>query len=107
MESLRWTEYKLYTASREKQTLPNTHDLRSNGQCSSSAVPAYCAQSLFSQRVALNVTHGQRVFNASPCDSVFLGLHDFMHRDLAAVAEGAASNYSADLPGSPCPKFVF
>lgn len=26
------------------------------------------AQSLFSKRVALNVTHGKRVFTASPCD---------------------------------------
>lgn len=65
------------------------------------------AQSLLSQRVALNVTHGKRVFTVSPCDSVSPGLHDFMHRNLAAVAEGAASNFSTDLPGSPCPKCAF
>lgn len=47
--------------------------------------------------MALNVSHGKRVFNASPCDSVSPGLHDFVHRNLAAVAEGAASKYSTDL----------
>lgn len=31
------------------------------------------AQCLFSQRVALNVTHGNLVFTASPCDSVSPG----------------------------------
>lgn len=56
------------------------------------------AQSLFSQRVALNVAHGKLAL--STLVIVYpLVLHDFMHSSLAPVVDAAVPNFSSDLPG--------